>query len=472
MAAADRGRRHESGARLDRAQSALGCRRHCIAGARGGRRVYAFGHQAICRRRAFGRHSRRRRGHTGRQHNGGRGQPLPGAEGFLRDRDHNTADNRRDPQIMRDPARYRRTAREHAAGRTTSRVGAAVAPNRPRDRGIGRRNVRRRATGARHDRRLRQDPHCLRQADRQLPGRQAPARRHARGDRERQVADLLRRLGDGSEPRRSAARSVDGQGRRVRYGPLGRRHRHSIAWRHWHDLGTRSAAVLQARKGHRGRIWRRHLAPRARRPADDTLTALPPRQNNFDALRLVAAVSVIFSHSFLISEGTQNNEWLMLLTGNQSILGLTGVFVFFAISGFLVTQSFEQTANPMHFLAKRALRIFPGLFVATLLSAFVLGPLVTTLPLNAYLSRPEPYEYVVGNTLLDQNVHQLPEVSFVQNPVGQEINGSLWTLRLEFTMYLMVLGLGLLRRLTLRVALLLIAFGVACLHFDMLDSLE
>ena len=202
------------------------------------------------------------------------------------------------------------------------------------------------------------------------------------------------------------------------------------------------------------------------------MTASPPRQNNFDALRLVAAVSVIFSHSFLISEGTQNNEWLILITGNQSILGLTGVFVFFAISGFLVTQSFEQTANPLHFLAKRALRIFPGLFVATLVSAFVLGPLVTTLPLGAYLSRPEPYEYVVGNTLLDQTVHQLPDVSFVQNPVGREINGSLWTLRLEFTMYAMVLGLGLLRRLTLHVAVLLIAFGIACLHFNMLDELE
>jgi peptidoglycan/LPS O-acetylase OafA/YrhL len=202
------------------------------------------------------------------------------------------------------------------------------------------------------------------------------------------------------------------------------------------------------------------------------LTALPPRQNNFDALRLIAAVSVIFSHSFLIAEGTQNHEWLILLTGNQSILGLTGVFVFFAISGFLVTQSFEQTANPLHFLAKRALRIFPGLFVATFVSAFVLGPLVTTLPRDAYLSRPEPYEYVVGNTLLDQTVHQLPDVSFVRNPVGQEINGSLWTLRLEFTMYLMVLGLGLLHRLTLRVAVLLIAFGIACLHFNILDELE
>src|SRR5271170_4947950 len=129
------------------------------------------------------------------------------------------------------------------------------------------------------------------------------------------------------------------------------------------------------------------------------------RRNNFDALRLVAAVSVIFSHSFFIAEGTQRHEWLIRLTGNQCILGLTGVFVFFAISGFLVTQSFEETGDPWRFLAKRALRIFPGLFVATLLSAFVLAPLVTTLWPSAFLGRPEPYEYVVGNTLLDQTVH-------------------------------------------------------------------
>ena len=199
---------------------------------------------------------------------------------------------------------------------------------------------------------------------------------------------------------------------------------------------------------------------------------MTPRQNNFDALRLVAAISVIFSHSFLIAEGTQNNEWLVRLSGNQTILGLAGVFVFFAVSGFLVTQSFEQTPDPWRFLAKRSLRIFPGLFVATLLSAFVLGPLVTTLPLGAYLKRPEPYEYVLGNTLLHQTVHELPAVSFVANPVGLEINGSLWTLRLEFLMYLMVLALGLLRMLTARVALLLLIFGIACLRFEILYPLE
>ncbi len=132
------------------------------------------------------------------------------------------------------------------------------------------------------------------------------------------------------------------------------------------------------------------------------------RANNFDALRLFAAVSVIFSHAFLIADGTQNNEPLILLTGNQAIFGLAGVFVFFAISGFLVTQSFEHTANPLHFLAKRVLRIFPGLFVATLVSAFVLGPIVTDLPLAAYLSRLEPYAYVIGNTLLDQRCTSCP----------------------------------------------------------------
>jgi peptidoglycan/LPS O-acetylase OafA/YrhL len=199
---------------------------------------------------------------------------------------------------------------------------------------------------------------------------------------------------------------------------------------------------------------------------------LESRRNNFDALRLLAAISVIFSHAFLIAEGTQNNEWLILLTGNQSILGLVGVFVFFAISGFLVTQSFEQTANPLHYLAKRCLRIFPGLFVVTLLSAFFLGPLVTDLPLGSYLSRPEPFGYVIGNTLLDQAVHELPGVSFVKNPVGLEVNGALWTLRLEFTMYVMVLALGLLRLLTTRAALALLAFGIACLHFEMLYPLE
>ncbi len=190
------------------------------------------------------------------------------------------------------------------------------------------------------------------------------------------------------------------------------------------------------------------------------------RDNNFDALRLIAAASVIFSHSFLIAEGTDEHEPLIALTNRQSILGLAGVFVFFTISGFLVTQSFEASASPLRYLAKRALRIFPGLFAALLVSAFALGPLVTRLPLADYFRRPEIYGYVVGNTMLNLSVHELPGVLFVDNPVGLEINGSLWTLRYEFMMYLMVLILGVLHLLNLRIALLLMALGLACLQFD------
>ena len=192
----------------------------------------------------------------------------------------------------------------------------------------------------------------------------------------------------------------------------------------------------------------------------------PSRHNNFDVLRLIAASSVMFSHAFLIADGTQKHEWLIRLTGNQSILGLTGVFVFFAVSGFLVTQSFEQTSDPLRFMAKRALRIFPGLFAAALVSAFVLAPMVTTLDPAAYFSQPAPYRYVVHNTLLDPSVHELPGVMFVNNPVGLEINGSLWTLRFEFLMYLMVLALGVLRLLNLPVMLALLALGLGCLQFN------
>jgi peptidoglycan/LPS O-acetylase OafA/YrhL len=196
------------------------------------------------------------------------------------------------------------------------------------------------------------------------------------------------------------------------------------------------------------------------------------RDNNFDALRLLAAISVIFSHSFLIAQGTQDHEPLIRLTGNQSILGLCGVFVFFAISGFLVTQSWERTGSAPRYLLKRCLRIFPGLVVALIVSAFVLAPIVTTLPLGQYLARTEPYRYVASNALLSVKVHELPGVLFVNNPVGLEINGSLWTLGYEFMMYLMVMALGLTRLLNAWTCVALLAFGMACVGFQGAPALD
>ena len=196
-----------------------------------------------------------------------------------------------------------------------------------------------------------------------------------------------------------------------------------------------------------------------------TIGAAPSRDNNFDFVRLVAALSVVLSHSFLIAEGNTWHEPLVRLSGNQAVLGLMGVFVFFAISGYLVTESFCRNPAPMGFALRRILRIFPGLIVNVLICGFVLGSLATTLPLSAYFSDPKFAAYLWQTVTLNPVAPALPGVWFVDNPVGLIVNGSLWTLRPEVMMYAMVLILGVLRLLRLSVTLLLVGVGIAAVAF-------
>lgn len=189
------------------------------------------------------------------------------------------------------------------------------------------------------------------------------------------------------------------------------------------------------------------------------------RHNNFDALRLIAAGSVILSHAFLLGEGTEDHEPLRLITG-QAPLGVVGVFVFFTISGFLVTQSFETTGSPLRFAAKRALRIYPGLILCVLLSAFLLGPALTQLPLADYFASDGVYRYVVSNILMIVPTNALPGIWFSSYGFGDVFNGPLWTLPCEVLMYLLVLALGWLRQLTLPLLLALMALGMGCIWYD------
>jgi peptidoglycan/LPS O-acetylase OafA/YrhL len=195
------------------------------------------------------------------------------------------------------------------------------------------------------------------------------------------------------------------------------------------------------------------------------------RRNNFDLLRLVAAVSVIFSHAFLLSENSQDHDPLMILTGGQAILGIVGVFVFFTISGYLVTQSFDTTNSPLVFLSKRVLRVFPGLLLCLAMCVFIIGPLVTGLPLADYLWRPEPYLFLLHNAVLDTDYNRLPGVVFGPGNIGGIVNGPLWSLPCEVLMYLMLFALGACRLLNLPTGLVLLAVGILCLWFEVTDAL-
>jgi peptidoglycan/LPS O-acetylase OafA/YrhL len=161
--------------------------------------------------------------------------------------------------------------------------------------------------------------------------------------------------------------------------------------------------------------------------------------NNFDLLRLVAAMLVMVAHSF---ELTRPKPERAPVTFMHEAWGELGVIVFFAISGFLVARSWAFDPQPLSFTMKRALRLMPALVISLLLTALVIGSLTTTLPLRAYLEDPRTELYVLGNATF-QSDFELPGV-FAHTPVEFVVNGSLWTLPLELKAYCLVLGLGLL----------------------------
>lgn len=162
------------------------------------------------------------------------------------------------------------------------------------------------------------------------------------------------------------------------------------------------------------------------------------RKNNFDFMRLVAATLVVYSHSFPLL-GYYGQEPFARAAGHFTG-GALGVAIFFVMSGYLVTASQQNSASVFQFLWKRALRIFPALAVVVLLSILVLGPLLTTVPLAEYFRHPFTREYLWNIALW---IHfPLPGV-FADLPHKGSINGSLWTLPIEASMYVAVALLGL-----------------------------
>lgn len=175
-------------------------------------------------------------------------------------------------------------------------------------------------------------------------------------------------------------------------------------------------------------------------------TAGSSRDNNFNLLRALAATAVLVSHSHALTSGHGEAEPLRASLGLS--LGTLAVAVFFFVSGFLVTGSLQARGALRPFLRARVLRIFPGLVVCMLLTVFVLGPWATTLDTAAYLAHPRTWFHLLKNTTLLFGVRMpLPGV-FEDLPYPVTVNGSLWTLPIEFRLYL---GLGLLSLIVARV---------------------
>jgi peptidoglycan/LPS O-acetylase OafA/YrhL len=197
--------------------------------------------------------------------------------------------------------------------------------------------------------------------------------------------------------------------------------------------------------------------PERESPGDSTITPVfhpaetfvgLERNNLFDLLRFIAAGMVIFSHSYPMT-GLQHDP---LDAASGLNCGELGVSLFFVLSGFLITRSWLNNPSITAYTSARCLRIFPGLGFSLLVTAFLIGPLCTSLTLSNYFNNPLTIDFL-KNIFLFPIRYQLPGV-FEHNPISGAVNGSLWSLPVEFMMYGVVLCLGLLKILG-RKALLL-----------------
>lgn len=148
--------------------------------------------------------------------------------------------------------------------------------------------------------------------------------------------------------------------------------------------------------------------------------------NGLNAIRLVLAACVIVSHSVTLSGHGDDPKLGAITLGGLSVSG------FFAISGYLVTNS-RMHLPGWRFAARRAARIYPGYWLCLAIVAFPLAGLASLQ--RGGWNATDAVTFVVFNATL----------VFVQGTIGDTLhgapsdttwNGSLWTLPVEVLCYI------------------------------------
>lgn len=142
--------------------------------------------------------------------------------------------------------------------------------------------------------------------------------------------------------------------------------------------------------------------------------------NNFDLIRLLAAVEVALVHA-IVTLGLGDDPAMLHL--------LPGVPIFFLISGFLIFPSFSASHDLRHYVRKRSFRIFPALYVCFAICVVVLmliGQFAGVAPAQALI-------WAVAQL----TIAQFYNPDFLRDFGTGALNGSLWTISVELQFYLL-----------------------------------
>lgn len=145
--------------------------------------------------------------------------------------------------------------------------------------------------------------------------------------------------------------------------------------------------------------------------------------NGMGLIRYILAFAVIIAH-FNVVTGA---DYYFPISSYHAVGG------FFALSGFLVYNSYMRSGNLLHFVKRRARKILPPYLTIVLLCAFLLGFTLTPHDWDSYFST-DWLKYLGANLSFLNFLHpSLPGVFG-----GEAVNGSLWTIKIEWLLYLSI----------------------------------
>lgn len=150
------------------------------------------------------------------------------------------------------------------------------------------------------------------------------------------------------------------------------------------------------------------------------------KANNMNVVRYYLCLCIIMNHFNVLTDAG--------IPALPRIFG--GVGSFFALSGFLMFNSYERHGNLKGYVIRRAKRILPPYIFIVIVAAVFLG-MLSTLPLEEYYVNNQVYRYLFYNLIFLNFIEpSLPGV-FSDNLMSA-VNGSLWTMKGEIICYILV----------------------------------
>jgi len=167
------------------------------------------------------------------------------------------------------------------------------------------------------------------------------------------------------------------------------------------------------------------------RQATTFATRFDPSRNNFDLLRACFAIIVVFCHCFSL----RNLDWEPFASYfHYGFGGTLAVYGFLVISGFLVTRSLQERSVEDYVFARIA-RVVPGLTLISIVEVFVIGLAFTKDRTWTFLSYVG-FKHLWNVTVFSIDA-QLYSVFPNSNPPWM-MNGSLWTIPIECSFYMIL----------------------------------